>query len=314
MKLKYIKAFAACIITLAATACSDSDDWTPGPDPNPDSMGVYFSPMKNYSLTVGPDDSRQVPVTLGRVKYDEAASVSLNVVEVPEGVVVPSSVDFEAGEQTKIFYIDVEDMPAKTTGNVIIKLPEDVTSPYSDGTSFLNLKITVSGMWIPYGEKVTVGFYDLSWKERYPPETTELYNLDGTHQLKIPNFLNSGLDVVFEVGQYDSSANKYQLKVTKNFIDVKEIYGSDYAYTGWFLYDQANEILPEFSPDGTEPYITSVEFDDTFPDYQYLELYDEDSCICLCPYVGWADDSANYYTILIQFTPKFDLFNNTTTE
>lgn len=314
MKLKYIKAFAACIMGLAATACSDSDDWTPGPDTNPDSMGVYFEAMSSYSLTIGPDDSRIIPITVGRAKYDEAATVALDIIEMPEGAVVPPTIDFEAGEQTKTIYVDLENMPSKSSGNLVINLPEEVSSPYSAGTSFISMQISVAGAWIPYGQNATVCFYDLSWNEKYPSITSEIYNLEETKQLKLPNFLNSGLDIVLEVGELYEAYAQYELTVLRNFIDVKDYYGSDYGYEGWLLYDQANEMLPEFSPDGTQPYIVSMEFDPTIPNYQFMRLDGEDSYIKLFAYVAWADGAANYYTVYVYFTPEFDLFESTTTE
>ena len=75
----------ASALAIAATGCSDSDDWQPGPETAPDCMGVYFGEISS-NMIIGPDDSRLIPVTVGRGLTDKAAVVNINVVSAPEGV------------------------------------------------------------------------------------------------------------------------------------------------------------------------------------------------------------------------------------
>ena len=175
----------ASALAIAATGCSDSDDWQPGPETAPDCMGVYFGEISS-NMIIGPDDSRLIPVTVGRGLTDKAAVVNINVVSAPEGVVVPATVEFAANEQTTQFFIDIENMPSKSSGTITLSLPEDVTSPYAAGTSGLSFNVSVSGAWIPVSDNVV-----LSTDGVYPDMNTKLYFLDGTNTFKLPDFFGS---------------------------------------------------------------------------------------------------------------------------
>ena len=137
-------------------------------------------------MIIGPDDSRLIPVTVGRGLTDKAAVVNINVVSAPEGVVVPATVEFAANEQTTQFFIDIENMPSKSSGTITLSLPEDVTSPYAAGTSGLSFNVSVSGAWIPVSDNVV-----LSTDGVYPDMNTKLYFLDGTNTFKLPDFFGS---------------------------------------------------------------------------------------------------------------------------
>lgn len=295
MKLIYIKSLAAAALITVAASCSD-EKWTPGPDVAPGCLTVYFEPLASYDLVLEPDDSRLIPVTIGRAKTDDAATVAINVVAAPQGVTVPASVDFAAGQQSATIFIDVEDMASKSSGTISLALPDDMTSPYGAGNPDLNLKVTVSGTWMPIGEDAMIYF-----SKNYDPISTKLYILDGTYNFKLPDFLGSGLDFVFTVKNPGSGT----LAVTpvKNFIDVHDYWGADYAYNGWILYDQENETLPEWSIDGSYPDVSVLEFD---ADYSTIDV--ESGYIFFGPYFTFSDGSAGYIDLYIYFTPLFNPF------
>lgn len=296
MKLKYITAFAATLI-FAATSCSD-DDWQPGPDVNPDCMTVYFEPLNSYNLIIEPDDSRLIPVTVGRAKYDEAATVPLTVSQKPEGVVIPESVDFAAGEQAKTIFIDIENMASKSSGTVSISIPEELTSPYAAGNAIINLNITVSGAWLPLANNAYYYFDD----DAYPEADADIYMLEGTNNFKIANFLNSGIDFVFTVEE--PGTGSLAIIPVRNYLDVSEVW-DNYDYDGWVLFDEATYTYPEWSPDGSFPYIEILEFDPAYANINVGSGY-----IYFSPYFRYTDGTATYHTVWFVFTPLFDPFTD----
>ncbi|MCM1297431.1 MAG: hypothetical protein NC311_17980 [Muribaculaceae bacterium] len=302
MNFQYKKALAAIAIMTMVTSCSD-DKWEPGPDVDPSCMTVYFEPLSNYDIILEPDDSRLIPVTIGRAKIDEAASVDIKVISAPEGVVVPSSVDFAAGEQSKTIFIDLENMASKSSGTISLELPEEMTSPYGAGNSAINVNVTVSGAWILLDDNVYFSF-----AKHYQPVYGKIYILEGTYNFKIPNFLNSGLDLQFTV----DNPGEGNLKVIplKNFIDYKDYFGPDYSYDGWLFYNQEEQYLPEWSPDGSYPNITGMEID---YDYGTISIYNNDKGLPegymqFTPFISYSDASSGYDGIYVYFDPAFNPF------
>lgn len=295
---------------MTTTGCTDSDDWQPGPDTAPDCMGVYFGETAS-SLIVGPDDSRLIPITIGRSKSDQAATVDINVVSAPEGVSVPSTVEFAANEQTKQFFIDIENMASKSSGTISLALPEDATSPYSAGTPSLSIDVTVSGAWIPVSNDVTLNTGDI-----YPEMKTKLYYLDGTNTFKLPDFFGSGLDLKFEMSTPGNGWTNFT--PTVNYIDNKTVWadkgwGEPYS-AGWFLYDTATNEFPYWSPDGvTYPEIDMLEFEN---DGCYMQLIEDDSnsgyIVFNYAYIYYGDGSGKYVTLTYTFNTEYTPFQSST--
>lgn len=308
---KYIFA-SLCVsaLVMTTTGCTDSDDWQPGPDTAPDCMGVYFGETAS-SLIVGPDDSRLIPITIGRSKSDQAATVDINVVSAPEGVSVPSTVEFAANEQTKQFFIDIENMASKSSGTISLALPEDATSPYSAGTPSLSIDVTVSGAWIPVSNDVTLNTGDI-----YPEMKTKLYYLDGTNTFKLPDFFGSGLDLKFEMSTPGNGWTNFT--PTVNYIDNKTVWadkgwGEPYS-AGWFLYDTATNEFPYWSPDGvTYPEIDMLEFEN---DGCYMQLIEDDSnsgyIVFNYAYIYYGDGSGKYVTLTYTFNTEYTPFQSST--
>lgn len=295
MNFRYTKALAAVAILMAATSCTD-DKWEPGPDVAPDCMSVYFEPISNYNLIVEPDDSRLIPVTVGRSKTNDAATVNLIVNSCPEGVVVPQSVSFEAGEQAKTVFIDIENMASKSSGTISIAIPENMVSPYSIGNAEISLNVTISGSWLLVARDATVSF-----TQYYADMKTNIYVLDGTHNFKLPNFLGTGFDFTFTVDN-PGSGNLGFVPLT-NFIDVHDRWGSDYTYNGWFLIDPATATYAQWSPDGSYPGIQDMEFDS---DFSYINV--AEGIAHFSTYTTYTDGSAAFMDANISFTPLFDPF------
>lgn len=301
--------FGVAAVAAMATGCSDDDKWTPGPEPEPDCAGAYFGALSSYNLILEPDDSRMVAVTVGRGKTDEALTLPIVTEICPDGVVVPESVEFAAGEQVKTFYVDLENMPPKSSGTVALSIPAELTSPYAAGTSSLSFNVTVSGAWIPVAEGVYLDT-DGVYQDMY----TTLYYLDGTGNFKLPDFFGSGLDLIF-VQETPGNGFTY-IKPVKNFRDATDAWidlgFGEYTYGGgWFLYDDANSEYPWWCPDGvTYPEVDYLEFENS-SSYMMLITDDENNgYVYFNPYTYLTDGTGRYIILYYKFKTTYSPFTD----
>lgn len=303
MKLIYKSSILAAAALLLG-ACSDSNKWEPGPEEGK-TMGVYFENLEKYDITIEVDDSRIVPVSLGRVESEEEAVVPLKVLSCPEGVKVPESVEFKAGEKTASFDLDLTDMPLKSSGMVTLQIDPAYSSLYAAGTSEMNLKVTVTGGWIVLADDLLLDYTENTYP--YPQQNSVLYVLEGTQRFKIPDFMNSGLDFIFTVS--DPKAEYPYIIPYTNCVWYSEYFpDSEDTYHCWYLYDTANASWPQWSPDGTSPEITYMMFygyDDSRA-YTYIGINKGYG------YISSATDydtgKYGYGDVELYFTAKFDPF------
>ena len=296
MKLNYIPVLAAAALALAVTGCSDSDKWEPGPEVAPEVMTVFF-PEQTYSYVIQADDSRYLPVTLTRVNYDQAASVALTANVAGEGIVVPATAEFEAGEKCTTVMIDCSSMANKTTGTVNISLPGNVTSPYGAGSTSITLEINVTGAWVLVDDAMTVNFND-----GHESITGSIYILDGTERFRFTNFLNSGVDIDFTLGDQNET---YPLFIPEKGVKwFAEIYPDEEdENTGWYVYDAATATFPEWSPDGSDKVYSSLQFvGDDYSYFQYVNGYGS-----LAAYAYYSDGSEGWVFVDFYFNVPDDL-------
>lgn len=289
---------------LLLSGCSDSSKWEPG-EKEASNMGVYFPGLEKYDVTVQPDDSHIFTIKVEREETDGAASVPLKVVSCPEGVIVPATVDFAAGESSSSFDIDVTGMPLKTTGDITVRIDPAYSSLYAAGTSTMTLKVTVTGGWIVLADDLLLDFTESTYQ--YPQQNSVLYVLEGTQRFKIPNFLNSGLDFVFTVE--NPTASKPRIVPYTNCKLYTELYpDSEDTYHCWYFYDTENQTYPTWSPDGVQPAITYA----MFYGYSDSSVYTYINFKTGYGYLSIATDYDNgregYGDTELYFTPKFDPF------
>lgn len=250
MKLNF-KSYILLGATLAfAASCSESN-WEPGPQ-DTNANGVFFTGLDQYSYVIEPDDNHLITVTLGRTDNSQAITVPLKTLSDIENVPLPESVSFAAGEETTSFVIDLSGMATKTTGSIRMAVDPAYASVYGAGSSNLELNINMTGAWIPISENVKVKY---SGTYSYSTQYTQLYILDGTEQFKIPNFLNSGVDLFFNL---EFTSNDYpSVMPYKNVQWYAQLFpDDDDSYECWYLYDDATGLYPVWSPDGSSPLIS----------------------------------------------------------
>ena len=304
MKSIYKYLFIASAPLLIA-GCSDKDNWQPG-EPGPENMGVFFTNLYNYDITIEVDDSHVFTIGVGRIDDTEAASVPLKVISCPEGVTVPSTVEFAAGEESATFEIDATDMPLKTKGDLIVQIDPAYAALYGAGTSEMTMKLTTAGGWELLADDVVISCYLNS----YPNISASLYVLDGTDRFKIPDFMGSGTDLVFYAS--DTSVKNPVVFPYTNYKYYYELwpdsYEDDEDYP-WYFYNTEKAAYPAiWTPDG---WSKSIE-------YLTFYIYDGSDKGCyfnfntgygmLESYIDFADGSGAWEYFELHFTPKFNPF------
>lgn len=302
MKLKY-KSYILLLGAFLATSCSDNDDWQPG-ESEEDTAGVFFRAIDKYDYTLEADDSRIIPVTLGRANADEAVTVPIEVKTDLKGVVYPSEVSFAAGEDSVTIDIDLTETPSKTAGDIAISLDSRYTTLYGAGSSSFSIHVNIAGSWLVLADDLKVDILDSNSNSVYPTENTKLYFLDGSDRFKIPDFMNSGVDFIFTL---DSPSSTWSALIPyTNYMDYSDAFpGESYGYDVWYLYDTANSSYPVWSPDGTEPKITSAII---YYDYEWSYIGIQEGYGSLSVDMGYEDGSYSWNYVDLTFSVLFDPF------
>lgn len=295
-----LKPYILLAAPLLMASCSDSDKWEPGPQEN-NTMGVFFRQLDKYDYSLEPDDNHIVTVNVGRIDSKEAATVPLKVLSCPEGVAIPESVSFDAGEEETSFTIDLTAMPSKTSGEVKLQIDPAYSTLYGQGSSLLEMNVTITGQWIVLADNLVLDYSKGTYA--YPDQTTELLMLEGTQRFKIPNFMNSGVDLVFTVD--DPTKSDANIIPFTNCVWYEDLYPEyDDEYECWYLYDTATQTYPMWSPDGSEPYITYAMFYGV--GYSYIMMKEGYGYFTIA--ADYDNGKSGWCDVVLTFDPKFDPF------
>jgi len=151
---KFFALAAAICLSLAFTACSDSDDYTPAAAEANDQ--VYFSLDEPSTVQVSlQETSFDVPIY--RVKTDDAITVPLSLTDSTGLYSIPSSVSFAAGEsQTSIpVSYDPEKIVYDEFSTVTITIADDYATKY--GLSSYTFQAGINSPYQPVDEAKTGG-------------------------------------------------------------------------------------------------------------------------------------------------------------
>lgn len=266
MKLNINTVFTAFVLGVLSVSCSDSSEWTPGPQDNETGVSAYFPAQSSgYRFVFGSDaasDDMVIPVTISRVNASGEASVPVILKSDVSGFSAPASVDFKAGMTSADFAINCSGIPQGSFQDVTIILPDDETDIYGPGVTELTLSAIISD-WDVISENVTYYYNDM-----YPTTTGKLYHLKGSAMFRFTDFYGSGLELPFEA----TTGDMIELVPTANADPYSYYYPED-AFNCWYLYDEANEDWPSWTPGG----------DSDKPAIEYALFYgtSEFSSICL---------------------------------
>lgn len=128
--MKALKYFASALALVALfTACEEPNSYVPAE--LPDTQEAYFPAT---TMTVSMEEVQTgFEVEIARVNYDEAATATL-VCERSEGVNVPSSVSFNAGQEKTKFTVSVDQaaIGEGKTMKIVLKVDSESNSPYAN--------------------------------------------------------------------------------------------------------------------------------------------------------------------------------------
>lgn len=305
MKFNYKLAMMALAVASLASSCSDDNKWEPGPAADPDNMTVYIEQPSTYSYIFEEEDSPIVKINVSRAFYDEAASVPVLFSGLPENVAVPAAVEFEAGQKTVTFELDLTSLPIKKTYTITMSIDPAYTTPYGAGMTDLTFTALKAGQWLKIAERAQMEF----GSNLYPTQYLELWVLDGTQKFKIKNFLNSGLDFEFTSSNPDGTGVIVPLKNGLYCIDYDSSY--EYGDYDFYLYNtELDEWPASFSPDGSSPKWEWVSFYNGggYSGFYFKPDLTQWSSVYFVAEFENDDASYGYAYITVWFKPAFNPF------
>jgi hypothetical protein len=271
-------------LVMTGWACSDDDDWTPGPVV--ESNQVSFTTGSPDQVEIYPNSTCDFSFTLTRDDATTAVSVPLSVSD-PENYSCPSTVEFAAGEASKDIQISFKGNSEAGVYDCTVEIPEGAfNSPYTAKTSSITLSVLVA-KWVLVIDKVR--FYGASiLSDWYAP----LYQLEGQDLYRFVGFMQN-YDLTFklnpETGEMSPQGGSWdgdywcfspdQWESYPLYLNEEEAYidyCALYAPTG----QGYNKIYPQGDPnyDGAKwgmitPYYSKYKLDGTLINSAYEYVY-----------------------------------------
>lgn len=224
------------------TACDSDDDYQPGAPTPANSMQVYFDADNTADYVCGPGEQPEIELKVSRVNDSEAAEVPIVCKSASEGLTIPSSVKFEAGQKTASLTIGVGEMEEDKKYSFDLAIDEAYADHYSSqfkGTSHF------SGYALQASWKTYVKDADMTWTINGNQQkwAVDIERLGSTNRYRIKDFVGSGLDMVFLVGGVASGATSYN-----KILPYTNYYSyNDGTVDGYYLYDSSKGEWPSWT-------------------------------------------------------------------
>lgn len=310
MKSIYKLLFTALAFSLPLASCSDDDDdYAPGEEVSADCASVYFPMQSAYSYTFSSDDAeKNINLVVRRLKSAGALSVPVTLISETQGFTSASTIEFVDGETETTFSVNCESIPVKNECSVTVSIPDSYVNPYAEGTSSVTVKSIVADweLWAP-GAVFTFSNY-------YGSVTSDIYAMPGTRNIKIENFIGSGLPLQLEVEDIDYNVTAYARLFPLNNCDPYVNYYPEDAFDCWYFLDSANEEWPQWSPDGVgQPeiqYALCYGYD-AESNYKYTYILPQYFSGCFTFYFDYSDGTGGYdYVNFTYERPLFEMFDD----
>lgn len=269
MKLKASAYLLAAAAITALSACSNDSDftYTPAEEVSPDCPAVYFAASNPVETIFSPDEESGITIKVGRVLTSGELTVPVIATDVAEGLIVPSSVTFAAGEAVTELTIDASGLPAGTIASYTLSVPDEYINPYAKTPGIGTFTGRVAcAEWKLWADNV-----EFSFENKYEPIYGQIYELEGVGKYYIPNFLNTGLDLYFTM-EHSKSGGDY--RTIDPYRNAEVYYDEEDEYSYWYLYDEANNDYPLFTIQPGADAIEYMEFFgvDTSSNYYYTYI------------------------------------------
>ncbi|MDE5812750.1 MAG: hypothetical protein K2H72_00550 [Muribaculaceae bacterium] len=253
------------------TGCSDSDDWTPGPQDTDTGVRAYFEMPSKSSFIFDSDAAAEdlnVEIIVSRAITDGSVSIPLTLKPDAEGFsLVTPAAEFAAGEGSTTVIVNCAGLPKGVKESFTLSLPADQTDTYGEGLLSVGYSV-IKAQWIVASDQVTYSYNDAGNNRTYPNTYGILYQLEGTKMFRLEDFFGSGLDVMFECEQEVTGGQGVVFKPLNN----ADFYDYGDGYPGWYLYDEETQTYPEWVPGDVAGYsaIDNVSFES---DIDYTTVY-----------------------------------------
>ena len=244
--MKALKYFASALALVALfTACEEESPYVPAE--LPESQEAYFPAT---TMTVSMEElANGFDVELARVNYDEAATATL-VCQRPEGVNVPSTVSFNAGQEKTTFTVTVDQaaIGEGKTLKIVMNVDGESNSPYANQRCTVTLTTwspTPPAAWRPIETQALFVENESLCSEWFGVEkgfTFPVYveKLDGAEVYRIANLFTtytSEAGVTYEhpfwYYHYDESYLEDAENVVYTVIDCEGYYLNDAGKAEW---------------------------------------------------------------------------------
>lgn len=301
-----IKSLLVCQLSLmlvaafCLTACDDKadSDYVPGEPTPAGSMQVYFDASNAADFITAPGENAPVEITVSREKADEAAEVPIICKSAAEGLTIPSSVKFEAGEKTATLSIGVGNLVENQKYSFTLAIGDEYADHYTklDGSSTYSGYV-MEASWDTYVKDATMTWTVGGTKQTW---TKDIERLGTTNRYRIKDFVGSGLDMVFTEEGAASGMDGYNKIVP---------YTNFYAYNdgtvdGYYLYDSNKGEYPSWTlGDKTISYLCIMTSYIGTGDYSYISFEEGYACFGTY-YTDYSDGTSDSYNYIeLEFDP-----------
>ncbi len=300
----------ATFIGLAASGCSDSDDWTPGPQDNETGVSAYFPVPEKTSYIFDSELSSEnmtINVSVSRKNTADAVSVPIILQTETEGISIPQSVNFGAGESTSSFLVNCAGIPDGKNVGFTISLDPSQTNTYGEGLYAVSFSV-IKADWIEASDNVRYIYSDASGNQLYPDTYGKLYQLQGTDTFRLTDYFGSGLEMQFECTTPETTIMKPLINA-----DFENVYEEDKENLGWYLYNEAEQDWPSWVPGNVEGY-TAISYLTFFAVSNYNTcnlIYNPDTLygyMWFSTGIDFADESFTWGSFQIDFNLKYNPF------
>ncbi len=288
------------LIILCTAACDDKNDdnYEAGPSTPADCMGVYFDNTNPQGTLLVSEEQQSIDITLSRKVTDVAASVPIVCSSKAEGIMVPATAEFQAGEAATSITISLANMPVLRVSNFTLAIDERYADHYAvvEGATTYEGSV-LKAAWQAVSSNVV---FTLNYKGQDVEISSSLERLGETDRYRIRNFLGSSMDMYFKVKEASSVAGYNKIEPYANY----EAYEGTEA-NAFYLIDGNAETEDDRYPawtltDGTVVnWVCILLTYYGYGDYSYISLDKHSGRVSL--YMMETGSGAMYYYVYINF-------------
>ena len=283
----------AMVAMILATACDDKNDsnYEPGLPTADGSMAVYFADSNPTEFIFQPGEATEVEIGVSRLKGVETAAEVPLVVTADEGLSVPATASFAAGESSATVKVTFGNLVESRKYNLMVTVPEEYADHYTikAGATTYSGYIMVAA-WESISDNVKMTWTTKGVTSEF---TTSFQQLGNTNRFRFPNFLNSGVDYIFTIGSNSTAYAGYNCITT--YANYEPYEGTEAK--GAYLFDDATQSYPTWSvADGTIELATISILEDygTTTGYSCISITRRSGYVYLY-FSDYTDGSYEYY-------------------